>query len=86
MFVRGDTLMKRKTESIKAKGDDGRQYTIYIYTDLLDASSFENPNAVTEGVKELRTSDGMVVNLLQKGVYQIVQTGVVVRSSSPDAP
>jgi hypothetical protein len=79
-------FMKRKTRRFTADGNDGRQYTIYIYTDLIDAGSFEDPNTVAEGFKELRTSDGMVVNLLQEGVYQIVQTGVVLRSSSPDAP
>jgi putative component of toxin-antitoxin plasmid stabilization module len=78
--------MKRQTGRFTASGDDGRQYTVYIYTDVIDAGTFGDPNAVVEGLKELRTSDGMAVNHRQKGEYQVVQTGVVLRSSSPDAP
>jgi hypothetical protein len=78
--------MKKRTGSFRATGSDGRQYTVYIYTDFIDIGSFQNPNAVVEGLKELRTSDGMPVNRLQQGEYEIVQTGIVLRSSSPAAP
>jgi hypothetical protein len=78
--------MKKRTGSFSATGTDGRQYTVYIYIDFIDAGSFENPNAVAKGLKELRTSDGMHVNRRQQGEYEIVQTGVVLRSNSPTAP
>lgn len=41
---------------------------------------------MVEGLKELRTPDGLHVNRLGRGEYQIVQTGVSLRSNSPDAP
>ncbi len=78
--------MKKQTGQFTATGDDGRRYTIYIYTDFIDAGHFGNPNAVVEGMKELLTSDGMAVNRHQKGEYQIVQTGLMLRSNAPDAP
>ena len=78
--------MKKRSGSFSATGNDGRQYRVYIYTDFIDAGSFEDPNAVVEGLKELRTSDGMPINRRQQGEYEIVQTGVVLRSSSPEAP
>lgn len=78
--------MKRQTGSFVATGDDGREYTVYIYTEFVDAGSRRNPRAVVQGLKELRTSDGMAVNRLQKGEYQIEETGVVLRSDSADAP
>jgi putative component of toxin-antitoxin plasmid stabilization module len=78
--------MLKMTGSFSATGDDGRQYEVYIYTNFIKAGTFGDPNAVVEGLKELRTSDGMAINRLQQGEYEIVQTGVVLRSSSPDAP
>ena len=78
--------MKKRTGSFRATGSDGRQYTVHIYTDFIDVGSFGDPNAVAEGLKELQTSDGMLVNRLQQGQYEIVQTGVVLRSNSPAAP
>ena len=39
-----------------------------------------------EGMEELKTFEGMAVNRLEKGKYQIVQTGIIVQSDSPDAP
>jgi hypothetical protein len=79
-------VMKKQTGQFSAVGDDGRQYTIFIYTDFTDAGNFEDPHAAVEGMKELRTSDGMRVNRLQQGEYVVVQTGVILRSSSPGAP
>jgi len=46
--------MKRQTGRFLAIGDDGRRYTVYVYTDFTDAGTSENPNAVLEGPKELR--------------------------------
>ena len=78
--------MKKRTDSFSATGNDGLQYTVYIYTDFINAGSFEDPNAIVKGIKELRTSDGMLVKRRKQGEYEIVQTGVVLRSNSPQAP
>jgi hypothetical protein len=78
--------MRKRKGSFRAIGDDGRQYTIYIYVDLIDAGAFEDPKAVIEGTPELWTSDGKAVSYRQKGEYEILETGVVLRSSLPEAP
>jgi hypothetical protein len=78
--------MKRQTGRFLAIGDDSRRYTVYVYTDFIDAGEFGDPNAVIEGPKELRTSDGLAITQMQNGKYQIEQTGVILRSSSPDVP
>jgi hypothetical protein len=78
--------MKKVTGSVNASGSDGRLYTLYIYTDILDAGAFGEPAATREGLKELRTSNGLLVNRLRQGEYEIVQTGVRLHSDSPDAP
>ena len=78
--------MKKRTGSFSARDDNGRQYTIHIYTEYTNAGSRDDPHAVLEGPKELVLSDGSHVNRRDKGIYEIVGTGVTLRSDSPDAP
>ena len=69
-----------------ATDENGRRYTILIFTNVIKAGTLENPSMEEEGMEELKTFEGMAVNRLEKGKYQIVQTGIIVRSDSPDAP
>jgi hypothetical protein len=64
----------------------GRRYTILIYTNIIKAGTFENPSMEVDGMNELKTFEGMAVNRLEKGKYQIVKSGIIVHSDSPDAP
>lgn len=77
--------MKRHTGTFIARGSDGRDYTVHVYTEYISAGSFDDPDAVIEGMKGLHTSTGQRVNRLGKGQYQIVSTGVALRSDSPEA-
>ncbi len=76
----------KQTGKFTASGSDGRAYTVYIYTNYIDTGNFIDPNAFVEGLKELRTSDGLAVNRHKKGEYEIVQTGVLLKSNSVEAP
>ena len=78
--------MKRKIGQFFATDENGRRYTILIFTNFIKTGTFENPSMEVEGIKELKTFEGMAVNRLEKGKYQIVQTGIIVQSDSPDAP
>lgn len=78
--------MKRKIGQFIVTDEKGRRYTILIFTNFTKAGTFENPSMEVEGIKELKTFEGMAVNRLEKGKYQIVQTGIIVQSDSPDAP
>jgi hypothetical protein len=78
--------MHRLTKSFDAVGNDGRQYTVDVYTNFIPAPNFEDPGAEVEGLKRLQTSSGLLINYLSPGEYQIVQTGVILRSAAPDAP
>ncbi len=78
--------MKRKTGQFIAEDEKGRRYTIVIYTNITKAGPVENPGEGVEETTELKTFEGMAVNRLEKGRYQIIQTGTVVQSGSPDAP
>ncbi len=78
--------MKRKTGQFIAEDEKGRRYTILILTNVVKAGTVENPGERVEETTELKTFEGMPVSRLEKGKYQIIQTGTVVRSDSPDAP
>ena len=70
-------VMKRKTGQFIATDEKGRRYTIVIYTNIIKAGTFENPSGEVEGMTELKTFEGMAVNRLEKGKYQIVPTGII---------
>lgn len=78
--------MIKLTGTFPAHGADGREYEVYIFTKYILAPTHQDRHGMVEGLKELRTSDGYSVNRLAKGEYKIVQTGAVLRSSSPEAP
>ena len=78
--------MRRKIGQFIATDENGRRYTILIYTNVIKAGTVDNPSGGVEGMAELKTFEGMAVNRLEKGKYQIVQTGIIVQSDSPDAP
>jgi hypothetical protein len=85
--LEGTKLTKRRMiGQFIATDENGRRYTILIFTNVIKAGTLENPSMEEEGMKELTTFEGMAVNRLEKGKYQIVQTGIIVRSDSPDAP
>ena len=79
--------MRRKIGQFIATDENGRRYTILIFTNVIKAGTLENPSMEeVEGMEELKTFEGMAVNRLEKGKYQIAQTGIIVQSDSPDAP
>ena len=76
----------RRTGSFVAVDNEGNEYTIHVYTKILDASTMGNLGAEKEGEEILITDEGLSVNRLKKGEYQIVQTGEIIYSDDPDAP
>jgi len=73
--------------SFKAKSDDGSEVEIIIYrTEIASRSADVSDEAPHHGMINLKTRDGSPVNRIIKGTYQVVDTGLVVRSSSPMAP
>ena len=74
--------MKRYTRIITAQGDDGRPYSLYVYSDKAQADT----RVPVHSSPDLATSDGHLVRWRAKGVYEIITTGVVLRSADRDAP
>lgn len=77
--------MQQHTGTFKAQDADGRSYTIFVFTDIIDATTMSGP-AVIKGLKEFRTSDGEAVNRLDRGSYLIVGPGIQITSTDPEAP
>jgi hypothetical protein len=73
--------MKRtkKTREFVAQAEDGTTVTIEEFTDFVHAGGMGDPNAEVEGLKSLVTTDGMHVNVLGEGEYEIVESGLKVR-------
>jgi hypothetical protein len=80
--------MQKLIDKFIAKGNDGKDYIINIYVNLIDVGTHDDdPNAKIEGkIKSLRTEDGLHVTRVDKGVYWIEKTGLRLHSDSPDAP
>jgi hypothetical protein len=78
--------MKHHMRLITAQGDDGRQYTLYLYAEAIAQGPRANLRSATVGGVELATSDGQLVRWRAKGLYEVVATGVILRSSAADAP
>ena len=78
--------MQRQVRILTAYGDDGQQYSLYVYSDAAHPGTRTAPRTPMDGSTDLATSDGHIVRWRAKGVYEIVITGVVLRSAERDAP
>lgn len=79
--------MQKLKGTFIAKDDDGQEYVVEIYVNLIDVGTHDDdPNATIEGMKSLLTEDGLHVNRIDKGEYLVVQTGLRLHSDSPHAP
>ena len=78
--------MRRQTGTFEAVGCDNETYTVLEFTEYIAVGTLSDPHAVVEGLKELRTSEGLPLHWMRKGQYQVVSTRVVLRSRAPDAP
>jgi hypothetical protein len=68
--------MQRVTGSFTATDDDGRFYTIEVLTDyVLNEKGERTPGPISH-----RTSDGQPVQRQSKGIYQIVASGLILRT------
>jgi hypothetical protein len=79
--------MEKLLAEFPAKGDDGKNYIICQFVDVITASSHDQDQEI-QGRKWLQTKDGNPVNYIKKGTYQMFVGGtdVILRSDAPNAP
>jgi hypothetical protein len=78
--------MSRQNRQFTATDDQGRPHTVIIDSSSApagDDGASVGGNAATE---VFRTSTGMRVRRVSKGVYEVIQTWQILRSDDPDAP
>ncbi len=80
--------MATQTWRFNAKHSDGRMITLEVNRteSVHQIPTFEGVTQMNTGRIELRTITGLFVNRKEKGLYDIAETGDLIRSDSPDAP
>jgi hypothetical protein len=78
--------MEELIQEFTATDEGGIEHRLLVYQNFIRAGTFDDPSAVVAGLTRILTEDGKLVNCVRKGEYEIVETGVHLRSSDPDAP
>ena len=72
------------TGAFMAEGSDGKTYAVNVFTNV--GTMPDGTAAIDPGPRIFQTSEGFTLSWVSKGVYKMLQTGVILRSDSPDAP
>jgi hypothetical protein len=75
----------RQKGSFKAKDAKGRSYRLYVWVHIIDVGDKLDPDALIEGMIELKTESWETVSVIAKGRYEIVKTGEMLTSDDPSA-
>ena len=75
----------RQKGSFIAKDSQGRSRRLYVWAHIIDIGDAQDPDAVIEGMIEIKTESGQSVGIIKKGQYEIVQTGEMLTSKDPKA-
>jgi hypothetical protein len=76
----------RHKSSFIAIDETGTRHRLDVFVDIVDTGTLNDPNSDMEGLTRIQTPDGGPVNRLEKGRYQVVASGLIVRSDDPAAP
>jgi hypothetical protein len=77
----GQSVLKHR---YAAKGSDGKAYEVHVYFETASAESIEQ-GAPMEKISSVRTADGAELRVIRKGHYEIVDSGVTLTSTAPEA-
>ncbi|MEX2216946.1 MAG: hypothetical protein WD768_22730 [Phycisphaeraceae bacterium] len=72
----------RQIAEFTAQGAGGRAYVVQVIQEFIDVGCGE----LAPGLKSLRTDEGLSVNRIERGSYELVQTGEPLTSDDPRAP
>lgn len=78
--------MRKLTHTFPANDDQGRDYTIKVFTVFTTPRGKSGQSWVDTGVKELETADGQLVLRIGVGEYQLKRDGTVIWTNDPLAP
>ena len=75
MVIKDKCLTTRFT----AKSEDGHEFHLLVYTEILDVGIFQDPSATVEGAINVVTSEGQKVNRIDDLNYEIVELELKVK-------
>lgn len=81
--------MSKLFGSFVARDNDGNEYTIGIYRDMIDTTTMHGPRGMESpsSLATLKTEDGRCVNRISQGSYEIVGRPMIpLTSTDPVAP
>jgi hypothetical protein len=73
------------TGGFVATDGTGKRFQFEVFTEFEDITGAGYFRSVA-GMKSIKTATGQHVNPIEKGKYQIAETGVVLTSDDPSAP
>lgn len=74
--------MEHQTDQFLAISDDGREFLISEYRDVIDAGHLHEPHKTVYGrLRRFETAEGHDVNHLEDGTFQIVELNLIVRKA-----
>lgn len=71
--------MKRLIDEFDVISEDGQEFHILVYREIINAGTMTDPHATIEGLKSLRTSEGYHCNWIDENNFEIVELGLKVR-------
>ncbi len=79
--------MEERIQTFEATDDQGNVYILHVYKKRINVATHDDPNAtMLSGPTQILTDNGDNVIFKDRGEYEIVETGQILRSSDPDAP
>jgi hypothetical protein len=74
----------RRTQQIVATDSNGKRRVLNVWVKSIDTSTLQGRSSI-DGLPAIRTEDDLAVNRLERGHYQIVATGEILKSNDPNA-
>ena len=67
-------MAEKLVEQFDARNANGQVYRLYVYQDIIDAGTFDDPHATLPGMKRIVTGQGQHVNFIDDNTFKIVAT------------
>jgi hypothetical protein len=64
--------LERLIEEFDVRTDAGQILRLYVYQDIIDAGSHDDPHATLPGLKRIVTGNGDPVNLIDEETFDLV--------------
>ena len=67
-------MTEKLVEQFDTRKTNGQVVSLYVYQDMIDAATMDDPHATLPGMKRIVTSLGQYVNFIDEKTFKIVVT------------